>query len=125
MGCPTDCKASSSFKYLGGFVFVEVGQCGKGGGGSFVSEEFYHLFEVLTVYGVMVVVELWVCIVRLRDYEGFLWQPIRPSVWILLRFGGELDVPISVIGLCPMNQIPCLFGGVNCIFLVGGWTCEW
>ena len=95
-----------------------------------MSEEFDHLFEVLTGYGVIVVVGLWVCIVRLRDYEGFLWQPIWPSVWILLRFGGQLGVPIvscsiSVIGLCLVNQISCLFGGVNCIFLVGGWTHEW
>lgn len=33
--------------------------------GSFVSEEFNHLFEVLIVYGVKVVLELWICIVRL------------------------------------------------------------
>lgn len=53
---------------------MEVCQYGKGGGGcvvgwgvegSFVSEEFNHLFEVLTVYGVKVVLELWICIVRL------------------------------------------------------------
>lgn len=47
--------------YLGGFLFVEVCQHGTGEvvlwvgvrvEGNFVSEEFNHLFEALTVYGV-------------------------------------------------------------------------